>query len=394
MTHDDFEAEFGELDEQIRAALQVDTPPDQLARLERFWQHRSLADRRRRIARRVAALAAAVLVTLVTAWWQWHERTPVAPSPELMAHGEAGPPSPNDPVVHQESDGAPRGEGGTSPGSAGRPATEYEQLVLAIRSQQRRAIEQGPAVEAVRRAIDAMLHDPGADIGPLLDSAELPPAHVESLLLSQLRCRDEAVVRAAVQLLATHGSARSTLRLLALCERPTLQADALQAIERLVGFDGLAFAATQSGNWRVRGTAYRHLWKNPDAVDVCLSLVRNKTLRNEVLAVVDDLAPPTREAMFKRLGADDPAVRLAAALTLGRANGPVIAKSLIDLVLRDPSCNAETWIALMSCQGPQTEQFFSFATNQPRLLGSLNRARAYWARIIATGSVSDRRTTS
>ena len=80
--------------------------------------------------------------------------------------------------------------------------------------------------------------------------------------------------------------------------------------------------------------------------------------------------------------AEDKDTRLAAAFVLGHANGPVVTNALIDVVSRPSTNSTEAWIALMACRGPQADQFLTYATRQPHLLGSFNRARVYWARMI------------
>ena len=155
-----------------------------------------------------------------------------------------------------------------------------------------------------------------------------------------------------------------------------------------MGTEGLASAAQQSDDASVRNAIYRRLWEDADALDVCLAIVQNDVLRDEVLAALDEVAPPLLDALLARLDAEEPEMRLAAALVLGHANGPVVTESLIGIVSENPACNSETWIALMACRGPHIDQFLEFAMGQPRLLGSLNRARVYWrgSRISSTPS--------
>jgi hypothetical protein len=233
----------------------------------------------------------------------------------------------------------------------------------------------------VENAIACVVRDPKTNVQQLLQSADMKSVHVEPLLLRQLRRCDDERKRAILRLLAACGTSRSTVPLLQLSQRAVFREQALETLERTVGMDGLADAATRTDDPNVRAAIYRCLWGNVAAVDVCLSLVQNDVLRDEVLATVDEVAQPMLDALLTRLNVEDPAVRLAAALVLGHANGPVVTNSLIGLVSENPACHAETWIALIACRGPQTDQFLAFATGQPRLLGSLNRARVYWARI-------------
>ena len=145
----------------------------------------------------------------------------------------------------------------------------------------------------------------------------------------------------------------------------------------------LANAATQTDDaQRTCGHLSTSLSATMTALDAYLSLVQNDLLRDEVLAAADEVAQPMLDALLTRLNAEDPDVRLAAALVLGHANGPIVTESLIALVSENPASPDEAWIALMACRGPQADQFLAYATHQPRLLGPFNRARVYWARIM------------
>jgi RNA polymerase sigma-70 factor (ECF subfamily) len=214
-----------------------------------------------------------------------------------------------------------------------------------------------------------------------VQSADMTSPYVEPVLLRQLRLADDQRRLAILQLLSLCGTPQSTAALLQLSRREAFREEALQTLEMVVGKEGLATAARQSADAGVRNAIYRRLWEDADAVDTCLAMVQNDALRDEVLEALDEVTPPLLNALLARLDAEEPHTRLAAALVLGHANGPVVAESLIGIVSQNPACNSETWIALMACRGPHIDQFLDFAIGQPRLLGSLNRARVYWARI-------------
>ncbi len=380
MSHDETESQFAELEAQIRAALDPPAAAGQLDRLERFWQARSRADRRRQAVRRIAALAAVLLVGLAVAWLVRRNAVPFSPRPDLAAHDEVRPSAAPDSIVQQQPVAAP--ESADQPSvSHGRPATAYEQLMFRVRQRQREVMKQGPIANAVEAAIACLVADPQADLHPLLQSPEMNSVYVEPLLLQRLPRADDQRAMAILRLLAARGTPRSTVPLLQLSRRETCREPALQTLETLVGTDGLAWAVVQAEDPAVRSAIYRRLWGNVDTVDTCLSLVQDDMLCDEVLAAADEVEPPVRDVLLARLDAEDPAVRLAAALGLGHINEPVVSERLIRRVSQDPACHPETWIALMACRGQEIDQFLAFATAQPRLLGSLNRARVYWARI-------------
>ena len=266
--------------------------------------------------------------------------------------------------------------------SSGRPATAYEQLLFTALVRKRESMRLSSMANAVENAIACLVREPDADVKQLLTSDELKTASLERLLLRQLSRSDDGRKRAIVQLLAVCGTSHSTVPLLKLSQREVLRAQALEAIQQTVGTQGLANAATQTDDARVRAAIYRRLFGDAAALDAYLTLIQNDALRDEVLAAVDAVAQPILDALLTRLNATDPNVRLAAALVLGHANGPIVTESLIALVAGNRASPDEAWIALMACRGQQADQFLAYATHQPRLLGPFNRARVYWARII------------
>ncbi len=381
MNRNEPDSHFDELDEQIHAALRVDVSPQQLERLEAFWQDRSRADRRRKQLQQFAAMAAAILLAGAASYQLWHRPSTVAPHENLLT--DAGPATP----VPSQND-LPKSAPAKSVSedvpsiSHGRPATIYEQFVFNARARDREMAQQRSAVAALDNAINLLAHNPSGDARQLLKSAELRTANAEQLLLSQLGHSNEPRERAILQLLSLCGTSRSTVPLLKLSRRSTLREQALLTIEQTTGIDGLANAATLTGDSRVRAAIYQRLFENEITVDAFLSLVQNDLLRDEVLEVADKLSEPMLNALLIRLNAEDPSTRLAAAFVLGHANGPFVTNSLIALVSENPASPTEAWLALMACRGQQAEQFLVYANQQPRLLGHFNRARVVWARTI------------
>ena len=381
MNRNESESRFDELDRQIRAALHVEPSSRQLDRLEAFWRQQSHADHRRRRSRRVAAMAATILIVLAASYQLWHGPSAVAPHEDLLTQADPATSAPSDDGVPEQASAEPIAENAHSI-SLGRPASTYEQFVFTARVHQREIARQRSAVIALEKAIDRLARDPNADARQLLEPADLKTVSAERLLLRQLNRSDDPRKRAILQLLAVCGTSQSTAPLLNLSRRPAMCEQALKAIEQAVGIDGLANAATLTGDPRVRTAIYRRLFGNEATLDAYLSLVQNDFLRDEVLAVADELSQPMLDALLIRLSAEDQDTRLAAAFVLGHANGPIVTDSLIALVSEDRASPTEAWIALMACRGRQADQFLTYVTHQPRLLGHFNRARAYWARTI------------
>jgi hypothetical protein len=378
MTQDDAASELAELDEQVRAALASEPPAEQLVRVQQFWLRQLQLDRRRRRFRHALAVAALLLLALAVSWRLCLPRSSDTPAREMVIENSG---ASRDQIVADDAGPVAPDKGEEPLASPGRAATVYEQVAFAARLQQRNQAKRSAAAASIAGAIAQLEHDPNADARQLLQSADLPSVSVEPLLLRQLPRSSASRRRAVLQLLAACGTPRSALALLELSRRPQLRAQTLERLEQVVGREGLARLAPQSSDAAVRAAIYRRLWNDPDALDTCLSLVQKASLRDDVLGALDNLTPDLLDALLARLDAEDADVRLAAALVLGHANSPLVTESLIKRVSHDPACHSETWIALLACRGGQAHQFLSLATTEPQLLGPLNRARVYWARL-------------
>ena len=132
----------------------------------------------------------------------------------------------------------------------------------------------------------------------------------------------------------------------------------------------------------MRTAIYQRLLQNESTIDAYLDLVRDQRMSDEVLSVAETLNQPTIRALLTRLDSEDQVTRLAAALVLGQANGPAVSQALITFVAEHPTEHTEAWIALLACRGPQVDQFLAYAAYRPKLLGPMNRARVYWARLV------------
>jgi hypothetical protein len=384
MNHNDPDMNPDSLDEQIRAALRVEGSPQQLARVERFWQRQSRAERRRRQIRRAAALATTVLVAVTASIWLWRQE-PAHQPPEVNRPRPIAPnaPDPNRAdapkrTVAVESAGDERSL------STGRPPTTYERFLFVAYTRKSVAGGRPAAVATIDQVIEQLARDPGADAEQLAESSGLMKCDAEPLLLRQLlRCGDEKK-HAILQLLVVCGTPRSVPHLLRLSRREAFRDEALATIQRIVGVERLADVVGQTTDRRVRAALYRRLLTANcgPALRAYLSLVHNDATRGEALAVADAAEQPLRDALLALLEDEDKAVRTSAALVLGHVNGPEVTKSLIALVMQKPPNPAEAWIALLACRGERAEEFLAYATRQPQLLGQVNRARMRWARMI------------
>jgi hypothetical protein len=379
MNREEHDPRFEELDEQIRRALHVEVASEQLDRVQRCWHQRCRAARRRRRIQYFVALAAAILLVTALLYLPRDSQLQEPVTQSGTAQPSDSPPS------RQAASSQPTAEQPRKTRSAlhqGRSPTHYERLLFTARMRTRQMARRRVAVTAIENAIAALVADPHADPQQLLDATGLQSAPAETLLLQQVGRSDIAHKQAILQLLEVCGSRASTATLIDLAERQELRREALEALEQTVGAAGLARAASQSSDVKVRSAIYHRLFNDEATLDAFLSLVQDDRFSGEALAVVDRLSSPTIQALLDRLNHADRSTRLAAALVLGRANGPRVTRSLITLVSENPASSEEAWIALMACRGAQADRFLAYAEVQPTLLGPLNRARSYWARMI------------
>jgi hypothetical protein len=322
-----------EFDKQIRAALSVEASTDQMARLERFWFMRSRAERRRRMVR-VAALAATLLVAtttwLITSRMASRTEQPATPRQEDLATATD--------VIESPTTDAP---------VAGRAPTDYERLLFAARTSQ--------------------------------------PTDPQQALLARLnRATDDGEKRQVAKLLGERGAWDAVPALLRLAEQSAVRDDALAAVERIVGVDRLAEAATQSRHAAVRAALYERLLASESeaALGGYLALVANPASRNEALAAARQAEKLPLESLLHALEVGDQSVRMSAALVLGDVDGPAVSEALIARVSQSARAPIEAWVALLGCRGAAVELFFAQAAREPRMLGQVNNARALWARMI------------
>ncbi len=376
------DAHFDELDQQIRAALQVDVSPLQIKRLETFWRDKSLADRRQKIFRRFAAMAAMILIVLAASHKLWSTHAVTPSDPNQIAGAAPATPTSQPKDAFPESRPIQLTAENAHSMSHGRPATAYEQIMFSARSRQRKMVQRNAAFNAIDNVVERLAGDPNTDPRQLLASAGIALPNAEQFLLRRLNRPDEPRRETVLQLLAVCGTPQSTAAILQLSRDPAMREQALRTLEQTVGSAGLARAATQTNDAGLRTAIYRRLLANATSLDAYLSLVQNDFLRDEVLVVADELPRPIIDALLQRLNADKQSTRLAAAFVLGHANGPIVTKSLIDLVSENPASPTEAWLALIARRGQQADQFLTYATRQPRLLGHFNRARVYWSQTI------------
>lgn len=364
-------------DNLIRDVLRSELVPEQLGRLEAFWDNELRRERRKRIMRRGLALAASLLVAAAVASWMARDKFGGAevvqvPSPKVEIVPQPIVPLPDPQVAKVEVPAT----------SVGRAPTAMEQFVFYSQTQTDRAT----ANETLATLVDDLIQQVAgrkADPQQVIDTAGVAMAGIERELLRRLVRSEDDEKHALLKLLAVSGSEKSTPALLRLSQRAAFRDEALATIEQIVGVGGLADVVRASNDRRVRKLLMQRMLTADSvaALEVYLSLVQDSALRAESLAVADSSGNIPVKGLFALLQSDDEHTRLAAALVLGHVNGPEITRQLVALVTAEKSPPTEAWIALLACRGELAQEFLSYASQRPQLLGQVNHARVQLARM-------------
>lgn len=378
-----------ELDLRLRTALHAEPSAEQLARLEAFWRQRSRADRRRRLAGRVAALAACMAAIVGSAVWMMQSRPIDAP---VVAIHEPSPALANDAGSHREANPiqppllveAPGKPPAMDDLSAGRPASDYERLMFAINTRGQVQSRQAELNATADVAIEQLVADPDADAALLAEIDQLKDLAIEQRLLDRLPREEPPKQAAIVRLLGACGTPQATAALVALGHDESLRPQIVQALLHTEGVERFAGVARQSKHRDFRTALMARMLAadSDEALRDFLSLVRDQAFSAEALAVADGVEQPPILPLMKLLEDDDKSTRLAAAIVLGHMNGPEVTAALIKLVTDRPSASAEAWVALLACRGESANRFLAVASQEPRWLGHVNNARITWARMV------------
>jgi hypothetical protein len=365
------------LDQLIRDALHAEPAAEQVAQLEAFWQSRSRSERRWRTGRRALALAASVLAVAAVAGWIVRERIgqgELADIPRPKAELNLPMVAPPETAI-VESPASP----------LGRAPTAMEQFAFYAGTQRGAAAADDTFADVVE---DMIRQVAASEIEPqqALDATGTAMPGIERELLKRLPRSTEDNKRAVVRLLAVCGSEKSVPALLKLSRRSRFRDESLAAVEQIVGTAGLAEAARLAGDSQSRRMLMVQLLsadkeQTHSPVRDFLSLVQDAATRGDALAAAEAVPQLPLETLLTMLHSDEKPVRLSAALVLGHINGPEVTRHLVALVTAEQGAPTEAWIALLACRGELAEQFLSYASQRPQLLGQVNNARVEWARM-------------
>ncbi len=273
-----------ELDQQIRAALEVHPSAEQLARVEMFWKRQSLLVNRNRRRWRLVAVAAAIILAL--GLLTWLPSTQPGSRPKGTHVAERSLPHATDASTPANTD---RSTSEKRSLSMGRAPTVYEQLTF-FGGRNNSTDSPGSCVaEVIDQMLESLQQDPATDVEDLVASAGLAGRDYETALLRRLKKRPAEEKAILMRLLAECGSSRSIPLILALGRQGPLRDQAVLAVERIGGAAGLAEAARQATEPELcRALMSRLLAVNDNAALIqYLSLLQHEASRDDALAVAE-----------------------------------------------------------------------------------------------------------
>ena len=322
----------------------------------------------------MTAVAAAVVIAAGLAT-TWHRQATPLPSPERNSMAVVEQRRGDKPLVATQIDAR------AAELSAGRTPTANERLVFIADTRARSAALIAGLIDS---AIDDLASHPevGARRFDYLPGVQRLAA--EMILLRRLTRGGLAEQRAVLRLLAEYGSRRSVPAIMRLAGRDELRDQAHAAVEQIVGLNGLTQVVQFTTDPRARADLIRRLLDagSESALLGYLSLVGDETTRSEALEVAKSDSQLPIDELIGLLDHPEQPVRFSAALVLGYVDGPQITQRLIGRVTKQPADSREAWLALLACHSNLADEFFTYASRRPQLVGYVNNARLQWARMI------------
>ncbi|MCI0334365.1 MAG: hypothetical protein L0228_14200 [Planctomycetes bacterium] len=374
--NDSNEPSNDDLDRAICEALAVDADPRRVARLERFWLVQSRRQLWRRRAWQIipAAAAALLLVALFIVARRGDDSSQSAGTVRRLALDVQSPVR-DDTVLADDSDVRRDAR------SSGRAPTDYERFVFLARTNALAAST--TLVANVDGVIEQVKAHRDSEVADILQASGIESSDAAKVLLRRLRRSNDGDQVAILRLLAVCGTPQSVPAIVRAVQRSTNHDEVLSAIERIAGTEGLAQVAGSTTDSKLRSAVARRLLAidSDAALLEYLSLVRNDATRTAALAAADEVPSLPIERLLALFDFEDKSVRMSAAMVLGHVNGPEVTRLLIARVTEQPSDATEAWVALMACRGDLAEEFLTYASRRPQLLGHLNSARVQWAQM-------------
>jgi hypothetical protein len=364
------------LDDLLASARWPEAEAERLSRLQAHWDSSPLRTRShaRQVAIRCAAVAAALALSVVVAWWSWTEDRPgdiQHPPHKIVEHA---PPRQPVPVPHETRKPA------VAVLKHSRPATLLETAAFKAHQsrqhevawQQDTLVEQ--AIAAIRYTPDLSAQQIATAARPLLARR----AYNERRLLESATYFDGSRRDAALRLLAHVATPRSLSALLPLVEHPHCGRLAASTLLHVVPPESLAILARRERNPQGQQAMLAALLKTGDrrTVGLFLTCVAHRQTRAAALQVAAHTDSLPIVPLVDWLNSSDPTRSSAAATALAHATDPAAVSAMIALARSGRSPQA-AMIALVGSEQPAAQSFVAAAQKSP-LVAAVNEAQFRW----------------
>jgi hypothetical protein len=165
---------------------------------------------------------------------------------------------------------------------------------------------------------------------------------------------------------------------------PPDHASALRALLPRIDAGNLARLARREENLDLQKEIFAVMLErgDPRSVGAYLDFVSNREYSERALDALKDLKNPPSELLFDLLRGNHASRRLAAALTLGRIDGPETSRKLYQMV-RGEVGRQEAMVALMASSGEDASLYVNLVRRDTSLAGVFNGAR-YQYRLLSS----------
>jgi hypothetical protein len=353
-------------------------PAEELARCRAPWDQTLLLARKHR--RRLLAftgLAASLLAAV--AFWGWQVARHTT-SPVVAAKIAAGVPAAKDlprATIPGKATGRIGGPASPAHAAAGisRPATPAEIRLFyrrLARQKARARFDSGTFLEAV---VARRVAEPATDLQELTRPLQAERAGCEQRLLQCFRGLTLEQQAAAIDVLGCIGSEASTPLLLRASLQAALHGPAIRAIGKIGDAETIARLVPKEADAELQEEMLAALLGRgePRAVAAYLDLVTRPGLEGRPMAALARVEQPPVEMLFQFLAGPKLSRRLAAALVLGRLDGPAITPRLIQLAAGGAS-RQEAMVALLASDNEDAIRFVQNARRSTLLAGVLSAA--------------------
>ncbi len=225
--------------------------------------------------------------------------------------------------------------------------------------------------------------EPRGDLGELTKPLLGQRAQYERVLLDRFVAFSVPQQTAALDILGRIGSEASMPLALYASLNPRLHRPAVQALAEVGDAETLARLAPKETDGQLQEELLAALLARGEcrAVAAYLDLVTRPGLNGRPLAALSRVERPPVEMLFQFLEGPQVSRRLAAAVVLGRLDGPAITQRLIRLA-GGGATHQEAMVALLASSNEEATQFVQNARQNLLLAGVLSAANSRYQSLV------------